>query len=125
MEIQNKIPPPNYLTGYAVEVWEETVSFLIREGRWKKVSESQIAQYCFNCAVVKNIIEELGDSSRYMVKGQQGNMTKNPLFMALHQANIRIEGFAKEYGITPSSRVKIGIKEGERGPTRKRVPMAR
>ena len=123
VEIHNDIPSaPDELPPYAKAVWVSVVSFLVAEGRWKRVGREPLKAYCWDAYYVDLADKKIAEDG--IIVDDRGRGTKkHEGFQIKNQAMSRMIEFSKLYGFDPKSRVSIGIKEGDRGPKKKRVSL--
>ena len=122
-EVKNNIPSaPDELPEYAAAVWGSVVSFLVREGRWKRVGTEPLKAYCWDAYYVDQA-DKLIHEEGVIVRDARGGTKKHEGFQIKNQAMSRMIEFSKLYGFDPKSRVSIGIKENSTGIKPKRVSM--
>lgn len=97
--------PPDFLTGRALQVWDETAEVLENAGILSCVESHVLAQYCVavaECESATKILERDGLISQ----GEKG-LVKHPAIVIRNNAAMRMLKFASEFGLTPASRGRV------------------
>lgn len=100
---------PITLTGAAIEVWDKTVPELWNIGLVDTVGESIIESYCRQMGRHLDIEREISSASDFIQKTENGYEQINALFTLSNKALDQALKIAREYGLTPSSRTRIGL----------------
>lgn len=96
------------------EVWDHTVREL--DAMDLARSADRDALYCYCDAVVTHRrASEIIKQSGLLIRGQKGNMVRNPMIQIQRDAAQIVRAFAQEFGLTPSSRSRIEARSQETG----------
>jgi P27 family predicted phage terminase small subunit len=85
---------------------------LIRLGVLTPLDRDALATYCEAVTHYRQAAE-LIDRSSVLVKSASGRLVKNPALQVARDQAAIIKGFARELGLTPSSRSGISVPEAE------------
>ena len=103
-------PPPG-INKLALAVWKETVPLLLSLGVLAKIDKNQIAAYCgIEARRRKNqAILDKHDSDTYETDGKGGRMTRiRAEVKIVEQCEKALKSYAVEWGMTGSSRARMG-----------------
>ncbi len=101
-------PMPRELTGEARAEWRRIVPELERAGMLARVDRGMLLRYCAAWADWCELRELLGRSGK-VIRGQKGNLVRNPLWLLLQDAERTLTELARQLGLTPASRLRAGI----------------
>lgn len=110
LEYENGLPlPPEHLNDYAKNEWEKVTVGLQAMGILSTVDEAALAAYCVSFSRWKYAEERLL-TEEILVKSSTGATYQNPLIGISNRAAKDMVKFASEFGMTPASRAKLGVK---------------
>lgn len=109
--IDKPIIAPDWLDGYALEVFQATVQELDAAGLASVVDTDMIAQYAVAAQTARNAYEAMGP---VVIKGHSGSV-KDPAITAWKDAVSTMRQLATLMGITASSRSQLGALGKETG----------
>lgn len=92
------------------EIWDATLAELRDMSLAHAADAEALRCYCEAVAVHRRASEMLAKTS-ILVRGQKGNLVRNPLLQIQRDAATAIRGFAAEFGLTPASRTRIEVKD--------------
>lgn len=98
---------PQFVTGVAAEAFDNFCITLDKMSMLSKSDEAAIALLALSYANFVECSEELAKTGM-LVKGQMGNDVKNPVLPAYDRFFNDCRRMLCEFGLTPSSRTKIG-----------------
>lgn len=102
------VEPPSFLSPLARAEWDRVVPILDKMHLSSTADLQTLACYCE--AVADHIkARELLLNTTVLVKGQRGNLVKNPALQMARDAMNMIRMLAGEFGFTPSSRSRIEL----------------
>jgi len=100
--------PPECLSPVALEKWKRITPELESLGLLTQIDGDALARYCQHYAIwveaVGNV-QEIG----LVVKSKKGNPIQNPYLGIANRANDILAKLESEFGMTPSSRTRIGV----------------
>lgn len=102
--------PPAYLPAEAKRVWKEVVEELGKIGILSLPDGPSLEAYCLNVWVLRRSARDI-KTRGLVVKGYRGQKVKNVSVGLARDAADKIRAFAREFGLTPSSRAGIKIPE--------------
>lgn len=114
--IPRAAPPvcPDDVSAEVRAVWDETLAEL--DAMHVATAADRDALRCFCEAVVTHRkASALLAGSALLIKGQKGNLVRNPVLAIQRDAAHLIRQFAQEFGLTPSARSRIEVKGSEAG----------
>ncbi len=107
----NEAPTPPKMNDQAMEVWNETIPELYRLGVIARIDKNQIAAYCNIEArrrQAQKALDDYGDLV-YETRGPSGAMIRHrPEIKIVSDCEKQLKSFAVEWGMTASSRVRLG-----------------
>lgn len=113
--------PPEHLDAYALEEWHHICGALFRCGVLTEIDGHGLAMYCQaygRWRKAEEAIQQMAKanpaSGGLIIKTTNGNIIQNPMVGTANTAMRDAMKFASEYGLTPSSRVRLGV-EADRG----------
>lgn len=103
-------PPvcPDDVTLEVRAVWERVVSELDAMNLARAADTDALRCYC-EAVVTHRRASELVGKSALLLRGQKGNLVRNPIIAIQRDAAILVRTFAAEFGLTPSSRSRIEV----------------
>jgi P27 family predicted phage terminase small subunit len=108
--------PPSHLDAYALQEWNHICGALFRCGIMTEVDGRGLAMYCQAYGRWRKAEEAIQDMARTDPVGgglimftTNGNVIQNPMVGTANTAMRDAMKYAAEYGLTPSSRVRLGI----------------
>lgn len=121
--------PPLHLDAYALEEWNHICGALFHCGILTEIDGRGLAMYCQAYGrwrkaeeAIQEIASEDPVNGGLMIMTTNGNWVQNPMVGTANTAMRDAMKYAAEYGLTPSSRVRLGIeadKANERDPAAK------
>lgn len=105
--------PPADLPREARRFWRTVVAGLIRIGMISEADRPAVETMCRHYArmrVAESILNEQG----YTVLGSTGQLVPHPAHRIFNDASSQFVRYAVEFGLTPSSRVGLGLTEAAR-----------
>ncbi len=108
---------PDELTPQAREVWEYTIEELGPMRIATAADRDALAAYCEAVALHKRAAQLLAKSD-ILIKGQKGNIVRNPAVQMLRDAAMTMKAFAAEFGLTPRARAEFKTGEADDGDDR-------
>lgn len=99
---------PPWLSEHAAEEWDRVVPDLVRMGTAKAVDAIGLAAYCEAVARFR-AASALVSASGPLVIGRDGLAHKNPAVAQARDASYEVRLWAREFGLTPSSRSPLRI----------------
>lgn len=101
--------PPEHLSKHALVEWGRITEHLFRLGLLSDVDRAALAAYC---QTYGRWVEAEGElkASGLMIKTTNGNVIQSPLVGIANKAMELMHKFLTEFGMTPSSRSRIGVK---------------
>lgn len=99
---------PMYLDDRASAEWDKIVPMLLELGLLTKIDGTTLANWCILHSQMQQAANIL-KRSQILVKGEKGNLVKNPAFYVLCECVDRLNRLAHEFGMTPSSRTRITL----------------
>jgi P27 family predicted phage terminase small subunit len=108
---EEPLPPPGLpsvpdLSPVAQEVWDATAPRLLAMGCLAVTDGDPLAAYCEAVAVMRRSAAILARSD-VLISSAQGRPMRNPALAALRDASHTMLAYAREFGLTPSSRTLI------------------
>lgn len=108
--------PPAHLDEYAVAEWNKVCGALFRCNILTEIDGSVLAMYCQaygRWQKAEEAIQELAKEDKMngglMLMTTNGNWVQNPMVGTANTAMRDAVKYAAEYGLTPSSRVRLGV----------------
>lgn len=108
--------PPEHLDDYALEKWHDICGALFRCGILTEVDADGLSMYCQAYGRWRKAEEAIQQMARanpasggLIIKTSNGNIIQNPMVGTANTAMRDAMKYAAEYGLTPSSRVRLGI----------------
>ncbi len=105
------VPPPDYLTGEAADEWNRLCPLLVKVNILDEKDLNALGAYCRDF----ELWIKYKDVEPTIKVGKDKSVVMNPLLGIANAAQVRWMKTGTEFGLTPSSRVKLGIvpkKEG-------------
>lgn len=99
---------PEHLSDAAKQEWFRITPELHAAGVLAKVDRAALAGYCAAYARWVEAEEKVAESGGLVVKAPSGYPMQNPYLAISNRALEDIRKFAAEFGMTPSSRTRIG-----------------
>jgi P27 family predicted phage terminase small subunit len=100
---------PRDLSGEAREEWKRTVAVLEEMGVLHRVDRSLLLRYCRAWAEWQELDEQLARTGK-LVRGQKGNLVRNPLWLLRRDAGQDLLALAVQLGLSPMARLRNGIR---------------
>ncbi len=116
MPIGNLPQPPKHLDAQAMVEWERVSAALYSAGVLSEIDSGGLAMYC-QCysrwkqaeQAIQKLAEHDTINKGLMIETTNGNFVQNPMVGTANVAMRDAMKYASEYGLTPSSRVRLGI----------------
>ena len=106
--------PPEHLNDAAKEEWDRVSGELYTLKLLSSIDRSALAAYCQ--AYGRWVSAEKGiESKGLLVKTTNGNVIQSPLVGIANKSLLIMHKFLVEFGMTPSSRSRITVGEGDMG----------
>lgn len=104
------LPPerPPWLTPYAAEEWDRIAPDLTRMGTAKAIDAAALAAYCEAVGRFRSAMEILSQS-QILIVDRDDRPRLNPAARAARDASYEMRMWAREFGLTPSSRSPLRI----------------
>jgi P27 family predicted phage terminase small subunit len=105
--------PPPFLNDDAKVEWGRVSSLLYDAGVLTDIDRAALAAYCQAYGVWAQAerqiakLQQSGDLAGLMMKTKDGNYIQQPLLGIANKARADMIKFASEFGMTPSSRVRV------------------
>jgi P27 family predicted phage terminase small subunit len=125
--LPNAPEPPVHLDAYAIAEWHNICGALFRCGILTEIDGSGLAMYCQaygRWRKAEECIQAMAatdpENGGLMMMTTNGNLVQNPMVGTANTAMRDAMKYAAEYGLTPSSRVRLGVdadKANEKDPT--------
>jgi P27 family predicted phage terminase small subunit len=96
------VPPP-HLGPDALAVWEATLQHLDAMGLVTPADSEALAAYC-EAVVQRRRAWQVLQASPPLIKGQRGNLVRNPATQAWRDAAMVMHRMSQEFGLTPAAR---------------------
>ncbi len=100
---------PRELTGEARAEWRRVLTLLEEIGALHTVDRSLLIRYCRGWAEWCELDALLLKTGR-LVKGQKGNLVRNPLWLLRRDTGQALNDLAAQLGISPSARLRSGVR---------------
>lgn len=107
---------PDHLDAYAIDEWNRVCSALHSAGVLSDVDSGGLAMYCQAYGrwkkaeeAIQAMAEKNPASGGLIIKTTNNNIIQNPMVGTANTAMRDAMRYASEYGLTPSSRVRLGI----------------
>ena len=106
------IPPP-YLSGHALDMWNEMAPGLFANGLLTVADIPLFAEFCTS---YKNMREanDILDKDGLLIEGRQGAVVKNPAWQIKRDATESMMKIGGRFGMTPADRVRLGQKDNNK-----------
>lgn len=111
--------PPSFLDAYALEEWYRKVDGIHVMGILAAIDDTSLAAYCVSYSVWRSADEELqkrvaelGSLAGLVETTQNGNAIQHCLVGIRNKAAADMVKYSSIFGMNPSSRATIGIKNG-------------
>ncbi len=99
---------PKVLTGEARAEWQRVVPELEEAGVLAKIDRAVLVRYCVAWADWCELESMLGKSGK-LIRGQKGNLVRNPLWLMKRDAEQTVTELSRQLGLTPIARLRSGI----------------
>ena len=116
MVMKNMPDAPEHLDDYALAEWHHICGALFRCGILTEIDGRGLAMYCQaygRWRKAEEAIQEIAKEDKLngglMIMTTNGNWVQNPMVGTANTAMRDAMKYAAEYGLTPSSRVRLGI----------------
>jgi P27 family predicted phage terminase small subunit len=103
--------PPDWLTKEARQVWDRTVAELDHMGLLHAADTDSLVCYV-NAVTTYARAQKMLDLGGVMIE-RDGKAVRNPAHIVVLQNAVLINRFAREFGLTPSSRTGIQVEAAE------------
>jgi P27 family predicted phage terminase small subunit len=110
-----RIPCPRVLTGPARKEWHRVAPMLHRLGLFTEADREALTALCRAYGEWLEALKEL-DKTSAVVKSPSGYPMMNPWIIIAARAERRWSRLLPEFGMTPSSRSRIGVNPPPLGP---------
>lgn len=101
-------PMPPGLPVEAQREWRRIVPVLEQMGTLTVIDRAVLIRYCVTWADWVDINDLLGKTAR-LIKGRDGNLVRNPLWLLRKDAGLALDAMAIQLGLTPAARLRTGI----------------
>lgn len=105
--------PPPFLSDYAQAHWREKAPELHRLGLLTVLDLPAFGTYCAAYGHWQAAEEALVRGDGLTAVGSTGNRIVSPLWRVASEAARNVVRFGSEFGLTPSSRTKVAVREHE------------
>jgi P27 family predicted phage terminase small subunit len=117
-----KVPrPPLKLDRIAQREWKRIATPLHAMGVLKEIDTSALLAYCEAWSDFVDARNKLAESGAKVIKTKNGNIIENPYYSIKKRAMEILLRFQIEFGITPSSRMRIQVPKAPKGTLRDRL----
>jgi len=99
---------PRSLAGEARAEWRRIVPELEKIGLLATIDRAALIRYCSAWADWCELSDLLTRSGK-LIRGQKGNLIRNPLWFLKQDAEQTVTDLARQLGLTPVSRLRAGI----------------
>lgn len=99
---------PEWLTGEAGREWDRVIPILDSMGVLSKLDRSAIADYCRVWGRLVAVENEI-DGGSILLKGQKGEMVRNPLLAEANQLRQRLHKSFDMIGLAPGPRGRLDV----------------
>lgn len=107
LQVDPGIPArPTFLKGAAKKEWDRVAPELFRLGVLTKIDRAALAAYCQAYGRWEEA-ERKVKKDGYLFETSNGNLIQNPMLSVANKALELMHKFLTEFGMTPSSRVKV------------------
>ena len=101
-------PPPEWLSDYAKEKWNELVPELVRLDLLSVVDFGALEMACDAYGIWRMFRDELGHQPfRFTYQTDKGNELVKPDYQIMNQACQNYRAFISEFGLSPSARTRL------------------
>lgn len=100
---------PRELPLEAKREWKRVVPELEEMGVLATIDRSVLVRYCTAWSDWLEL-ERLLQKSGKLIRGQKGNLVRNPLLLVRSDVEATLSDLGKQLGLTPASRLRAGIK---------------
>ncbi|MBI5285341.1 MAG: phage terminase small subunit P27 family [Chloroflexi bacterium] len=101
-------PMPRTLPAEAKAEWHRVVPELESIGILASIDRGVLIRYCVAWADWCELARLLERSGK-LIKGQKGNLVRNPLWLMKRDAEQAIAELARQLGLTPAARLRAGV----------------
>ena len=101
-----ELEPPEGMSAIALDVWHYTLAEMGTMRIAKPADRDALVAYCEAVAQHRRASELLAHSE-ILIKGQKGNVVRNPAVQMQRDAAMTIKAFAAEFGLTPRARAEF------------------
>ena len=101
-----KMPPD--LAPEAKAEWRRVVPQLEDMGVLATIDRALLIRYCTSWAEWHELEAALRKSTK-LIRGQKGNLVRNPLWLLRRDADERVTDLARQLGLTPTARLRAGV----------------
>ena len=108
---------PRDLPAEAKAEWRRVVAVLDEIGALHTVDRSLLIRYCSTWAEWVEVDALLTKTGR-LVRGQKGNLVRNPLWLIRRDAGQALNDLASQLGISPAARLRNGVRHERPEPER-------
>jgi P27 family predicted phage terminase small subunit len=109
VKAESKAPDcPTWLDEEARAEWKRVVKELLAQGTLAAADRAVLSAYCEAWSEFVAIMTELAKCPSRVVWTEKGYPVANPLIAQKNKAVARIESAAKQLGLTPAARLRIG-----------------
>ena len=99
---------PDWLDEEASKEWDRVVPQLMALGILSRLDRAILVAYCTAWSNVLRLSQELEDVGWWIPTGE-GGRKRNPAAASFREACERLQKTAAEFGMTPSSRVRLAV----------------
>jgi P27 family predicted phage terminase small subunit len=95
-------------------LWRVIAPMLDRLGVLTEADVPALEMLCLHYAVVRMAWEELERDGSVVAEGVMGGIKKHPAVSVLRENSLAFRAYLTEFGMTPSSRVRVKAGDGEK-----------
>ncbi len=114
---------PRDLAPEARAEWKRVIEVLEEIGALHAVDRSLLIRYCSTWAEWVEVDALLTKTAR-LVRGQKGNLVRNPLWLIRRDAGRALNDLAAQLGISPAARLRNGVRHEPPEPKTRAGPTA-
>ncbi|MDF3280909.1 phage terminase small subunit P27 family [Gordonia sp. N1V] len=108
------LTPPVPMTAAAKKFWNRLVPDLVDKGVMTAWDQDQFVLLCETLAIWHSCRKKLG--REYTARGAAGGVIKSPYWQIMRDAQTTITQISARYGLTPSDRAALVIKDADQAP---------
>lgn len=105
---------PEYLDGEAAAEWDRIIPILRRMRVLTEADLSMVANWCMLHGVLISAYADFKKTGTLTKNKRTGSITQNPLLGVVTRTIVEMKAIATEFGLTPSSRVRLATEPEDR-----------